>query len=297
MSDKTVNEHDFYSLIEKAIEPHSRNYTASKVISFRWEDDIDANKTNTGYFRYLLQPLGLTKAEEYAIPASDTVPGFAVSAKLMPIIREALISGQPMVVFIHYTGHAKEVNGDVHFTDDAEERSFSVEWAFFQYMDDIVFPSSVPVDVVFIFDSKWHTHLTTRHFCRSDRVVEVLATNPGPRRYSLTRDLVNEINIRKNRGEREIEFAELAESLRANISTGTTKNPPVHAARIGINSIRLSFPSPPAAAVQSQAGSPELQPEPFLYAVFVLMWRRALPMADNYQPLGLGWSCSRVRLV
>ncbi|RMJ26083.1 hypothetical protein PHISP_03062 [Aspergillus sp. HF37] len=256
----------FRTIMEKVVDQHSTTYSMCIAKSFRWENDNTAADQDAQNFQSVLRSLGFKRGEEFVISSNDVTPGWTVLDEFRTMLKEAISYEGRTIVFVHYAGHGTEFNGDLHFVDGNSKMSFRVYQTFFLFVGEQSYlEGKTNVDVVFLFDG-CYSHLATRSSVTTQRVVEVLAATDEiapdaltpPKHASFTGKLANELAARKDRGDNDVELAELMETLRSK----SPRRKPVHGLHIGYNSIRFKFPA------VSTHGHPPVAQSPSLQAVF-----------------------------
>ncbi|PYH91816.1 hypothetical protein BO71DRAFT_38512 [Aspergillus ellipticus CBS 707.79] len=241
----------FKNTLTAAASQRGRDYTNVYSVTVRWEqDDTQADK-DPDRFQRMLKDLNVGAATELIIRHNDSTPALTFQQALLEIIRKSKANSESdhNLFILHYAGHGIMKDGSFTFaeTKGAKKTINADRILLAQVKDPQAISDSDHLDVLLIFDC-CYAHVATRAPTTQRRVVEVIAATsaqtPMARsapHNTFTGKLAGEIARRKRSGHKNVEFADLFQTLRLRVDS---KIRPTHSILVGVASVLLPLNGP-----------------------------------------------------
>ena len=257
---------DFNALIEGAVNRRAACvYQHLRAFHFHWANDNAFPDHDQRSFSEICNILGFPAVDSHILDTSDPMPGNTIREKLTAAARAAIQQPGRTLLAVHYAGRGCDNGtGQLVISDQLGKKLARADLLIAPF-DVTELSPSAPIDVLYIFDCCFG-YLATRDITPRSRMVEIISGNDerdpiafgAKKAHSFTSKLLVEVRSRAQRGEKEIEIANLIESL-----PSATKQP-THAVKAGMGSIVVPVPSPPTTPAQQS------QPGPGLLSTFTI---------------------------
>ncbi|RAL04242.1 uncharacterized protein BO80DRAFT_486636 [Aspergillus ibericus CBS 121593] len=211
----------FRNTLAAAAAQRGRDYTNVYSMTARWERDDTNAAQDSERFQKMLKDLDLSPAIEFIIPHDPTTPVNRSQKALLDLMEECepKSATEHNLMIFHYAGHGMRKGGSFTFAETrAAKKTLDADHAL---LNNIKVCSAERIDALIILDC-CYAHVATRAPIIPNRIVEVIAATsiqtPAARsapHNTFTVKLAGEVARRRRAGHKNVEFADIFQSLRS----------------------------------------------------------------------------------
>ncbi|PLN81696.1 hypothetical protein BDW42DRAFT_91330 [Aspergillus taichungensis] len=239
----------FRDTLTAAVARRNHNYNNVCSMSIRWEQDDTKAVKDSNHFQRMLKDLHFEPATELIIRHNDFCPGLTLQKSFLGLVEKcnAKTESDRTLMILHYAGHSIVKNGSFTFAETRNaEKTLNADTLLNNLKDSTMISEAMRLDVLVILDC-CYAHVATRSPNVPHRVVEVMAATSTqtplvrfPPDNTFTAKLAGEIGHRKRSGHKNVEFADVFQSLISRAG----KVRPTHALLVGVSSVLLPLNGP-----------------------------------------------------